>query len=63
MIMLASLVCLAGLVETGPDMFTVDYLTPEGELLILDRLPKKDIDFFTEVIPPCGPDRYEKPVA
>ena len=51
--------CLAGLMQTGPDLYQVDLLTwnttQNGEILSV-QTPHEHIDFFTADVPECSLD-------
>ena len=55
MIISAALLCVAGLVNTGPDAYQIDYYVHHnGEVITIRDVSKRDVLFFTENFPTCN---------
>ena len=51
---ISALLCVAGLVNTGPDAYQIEYIVHHnGELITLRDVSKRDVLFFAEDIAPC----------
>ena len=52
--LISALLCVAGLVNTGPDAHQIEYIVHHsGELITLRDVAERDVLFFTQEIPSC----------
>ncbi len=51
-LILIPVMCIAGIVETGPGKFTIDVLEGNEVMTIHDK-PKKTVETMQEALPPC----------
>ena len=47
--------CVAGMVETGPGLFQIDFLNPSNHSIFsLRNVKRRDISFFTDGLSSCN---------